>query len=156
MPEVIITDMQDKVSIGEDEYSLLKNIIEFALAQAGASLESEVSVAFVDNEYIWGLNNTYRKVDAPTDVLSFAMCDGGDVSDKAFPEGLILGDIVISLEKALEQAAEYGHPFIREVCYLAVHGVLHLLGYDHQTDEDKKVMRDKEEMTLHAFDLMRD
>jgi len=105
---------------------------------------------FVDDAYIQGLNQQYRGIDAPTDVLSFAMQEG-----EPFPEEgeLILGDVVISLETARRQASEYGHSLAREVAYLAVHGVLHLLGYDHGGEDDRRVMRNKEEEILARLNL---
>jgi probable rRNA maturation factor len=159
MPEVIITDMQEKVVIERDIADLLSDIISFTLVQEGASQQVEVSVALVDNDYIRELNKNYRCIDAPTDVLSFAMTEGSDgeeLFEMAIPEGEILGDIVISMERAQEQARDYGHSLVREMGYLAVHGVLHLLGYDHELEEDKRVMRAKEEDILKAFDLKRE
>ncbi|MCL6639111.1 MAG: rRNA maturation RNase YbeY, partial [Firmicutes bacterium] len=89
----------------------------------------------------------YRGVDAPTDVLSFAM-EEGEFMPGGEDEGVILGDVVISLQAAERQAKEYGHSFRRELAYLTVHGVLHLLGYDHQSEEDRTLMRRKEEEVL--------
>ncbi len=111
--------------------------------------EPEVSVSFVDDRAIRALNKQYRGLNEPTDVLSFPQDE--------LPPGLpqILGDIVISLERADEQAGEYGHRLEREVVYLAVHGLLHLLGYDHETEEGQSIMRAKEEQVLAALDLGR-
>ncbi|HHY14724.1 MAG TPA: rRNA maturation RNase YbeY [Firmicutes bacterium] len=111
--------------------------------------EPEVSVSFVDDRAIRALNKQYRGLNEPTDVLSFPQDE--------LPPGLpqILGDIVISLERAEEQAGEYGHRPEREVVYLAVHGLLHLLGYDHETEEGQNIMRAKEEQVLAALDLGR-
>ena len=123
---------------------------------------------FVDNEEIREINNDTRGIDRATDVLSFPMLDYEDkkvfkemYKDKEFNETfmdgeeLVLGDIVLSLERALEQSEEYNHSFTREACYLVVHSVLHLLGYDHMEDEDKKVMRKREEEILGKLDITR-
>ena len=90
------------------------------------------NVIIVDNEYIHKLNKEYRGIDRPTDVISFALEDSEDIKYEDFR---LLGDIYISIDKAKEQAEEYGHSFKREICFLAVHGLLHLLGYDHMEKE---------------------
>ena len=110
----------------------------------------EVSVSFVDNEEIRELNREYRNVDSPTDVLSFPMEE--DSLGLFTP---LLGDIVISLERALEQSKEYGHSFEREIAYLTAHSMFHLLGYDHMTNEDKKVMREKEKSVMKTLKIFK-
>jgi probable rRNA maturation factor len=137
---------------------LLTDILKFALAREQVPQDAEVSVVLVDDAYIRELNRQYRAKDTHTDVLSFAMRES--VPEEEAIEGdpgaeQLLGDIVISVERAREQAEEYGHSFERELGYLAVHGVLHLLGYDHEKEEDRKIMRQKEEEILKAFDLTR-
>ncbi len=104
------------------------------------------NVILVDNEYIHELNRDYRHIDRPTDVITFALEDNKD-----FPEcdTRILGDIYISIDKAHSQAIEYGHSFEREICFLAVHGFLHLLGYDHMEKEEEKVMFSRQELILN-------
>ena len=102
----------------------------------GLHEEDEYSVLLCNNGKIQELNREYRGKDMPTDVLSFALNEGDEASIEE--EGQLLGDIVISLERAAEQAKEYNHDFIRELAYLTVHSCLHILGYDHMTDEDKK------------------
>ena len=108
----------------------------------GLSCDAILSVTFVDNKFIHQLNKEYRNVDRPTDVISFAFLDGDEQRDeKLHGKGPVpLGDIYISVEKAKEQAEEYGHPLERELSFLFVHGLLHLLGYDHMTKEDEAVM----------------
>ena len=108
----------------------------------GLSCDAILSVTFVDNKFIHQLNREYRNVDRPTDVISFAFLDGDEQRDeKLHGKGPVpLGDIYISVEKAKEQAEEYGHPLERELSFLFVHGLLHLLGYDHMTKEDEAVM----------------
>lgn len=104
------------------------------------------NVILVNNEYIHELNRDYRHIDRPTDVITFALEDNKD-----FPgyDVRILGDIYISLEKAHSQAEEYGHSFKREICFLAVHGFLHLLGYDHMEKEEEKIMFARQELILN-------
>lgn len=119
--------------------------------------DSEVDVTIVDDEEIHQLNRDYRGMDKPTDVLSFALDEDSEDSDEpellGGPEEHLFGDIIISAETALRQAEEYGHGLEREMTYLAVHGMFHLLGYDHMTEEEKAVMRAKEEEALRAIDL---
>ena len=118
---------------------LVRRAILATLDYEGVDGHSEVSVTFTDNEGIRALNNRFRGIDRPTDVLSFPLFEDG-VGGAEF--GHMLGDIVLSLEKAWEQAEEYGHSFEREVAFLTVHSVLHLLGYDHETsEEDEADMR---------------
>jgi probable rRNA maturation factor len=116
---------------------------------------AEISLVLVDNDYIQELNLAYRGLNQPTDVLSFALeetDDAPEVVNKAeIPE--LLGDIYISVERAAEQAVTYGHSFERELCYLAVHGLLHLMGFDHQTPEETAVMREREEQLMREFSL---
>ena len=101
-----------------------------------------VSVTLVDNEFIHNLNRDYRHIDRPTDVISFAFLDGNENKDKIFQSGemVVLGEIYISFDKAREQAISYGHSLDRELKFLFVHGILHLLGYDHMNPDDEKVM----------------
>lgn len=119
--------------------------------------ESEVDVTIVDDEEIHALNREYRGMDKPTDVLSFALDEDCEYEDEpeliGGPEEHLFGDIIISAETALRQAEEYGHGLEREMTYLAVHGMFHLLGYDHMTEEDKAEMRAKEEEALRAINL---
>ena len=112
----------------------------------------EFNVIITDNEYIHKLNKEYRNIDRETDVITFALED-----DKMFPklENRVLGDIYISVDKAHSQAIEYGHSFKREICFLAVHGFLHLLGYDHILKEDEKVMFSLQEETLNEAKITR-
>ena len=130
-------------------------------AAYGAELENlddercEISVTFVDMEEIHELNKLHRGVDKPTDVLSFPQFE--DVCEEAPEEGeSCLGDVVICREKAAEQAEEFGHSFEREILYLFVHSVLHLLGYDHMEEGEKKVMRAREERIMEHTDVLRD
>lgn len=114
----------------------------------------EISVTFVDLDEIHELNKQYRGVDKPTDVLSFPQFD--DLEEE-IPEvcEICLGDVVICEQKAREQAEEFGHSFGRELVYLFTHSVLHLLGYDHMEDDEKKAMREREEEIMKQIGLMR-
>ena len=115
----------------------------------------ELSVTFVDLDEIHELNKIHRGVDSPTDVLSFPQFE--DVCEEAPEEGEIcLGDVVICRDKAAQQAEEFGHSFEREILYLFVHSVLHLLGYDHMEDDEKRVMRTREEKIMEHIDVLRE
>lgn len=112
------------------------------------------NLIIVDNKYIHELNKTYRNIDRVTDVITFALEDDDTVivpSDER-----ILGDIYISLDRAKEQAEEYGHSLLRELSFLAVHGFYHLLGYDHMTKEDEKIMFQKQEEVLEEYGIRRE
>lgn len=116
----------------------------------------EISVTVVDNEVIRALNSQSRGIDRETDVLSFPLGESGEYEVNYVTNALLLGDIVISLPKALEQAQEYGHSAEREIAFLTVHSMLHLLGYDHIEDDDRKVMRAREEEILNYMGITRE
>ncbi|MGG3209525.1 rRNA maturation RNase YbeY [Geobacillus stearothermophilus] len=140
-----------------EQLEMLEQLLREAAASENVPDGTEVGVSFVDNERIRLMNRDYRGKDAPTDVLSFALEEEGegevDIIGADMP--LVLGDIVISIPKAKEQATEYGHSFMRELGFLAVHGFLHLLGYDHETEEEERVMFAKQEEILTRFGLTR-
>lgn len=146
---VMVTDIQDIVEITEDRLLLLEEIGNLILRLEGQSQECEVSIILVDNSYIRELNFTYRGDDCPTDVLAFNLQDNNTFLE----EVIILGDVIISVEKAQEQARVYGHTLQREIAFLAIHGILHLLGYDHQTKEAEQEMLAKKELVLKKFKL---
>jgi metalloprotein, YbeY/UPF0054 family len=114
---------------------------------------TEISVSFVEAEEIKRLNAEYRQVDSVTDVLSFPQFD--DMSDIPEEGEICLGDVVICRQRAEEQAEEFGHSFEREIIYLFTHSILHLLGYDHMTDEDKSEMRAREEEVMEYLGIGR-
>ena len=117
--------------------SLIRRAILATLDYEGFEYDTEVSVTFCDNEYIKVLNNEFRNKDSATDVLSFPMYDIDELESETNPDGSVsLGDIVISLERAAEQASELGHSLKREVAFLVIHSTLHLLGYDHELSKD--------------------
>ena len=132
----------------EDKYL---DLMKLTLNTLGLTFNPIVSVTIVNNKHIHRINHKYRDVDRPTDVISFAFLDGNEQRDTIFhsQELVPLGDIYISYEKAIEQAQEYGHPLEREMSFLFVHGLLHLLGYDHMTKEDEEVMFKLQEEILN-------
>lgn len=148
--DIYIDNRQEKIDIDPHIESIIKSVTEECLNIEGKSKEVEVSVSFVDNEEIRQLNRDFRNVDSPTDVLSFPMNEDADG-----PFTPILGDIVISLERAFEQSVEYGHTLEREVAYLTAHSMFHLLGYDHMTDEEKKIMREKEKQVMKNLKIFK-
>jgi probable rRNA maturation factor len=160
--QLFVNDEQDKVSLTEEACGLIERALELTLIcvenpklKIGQKNDVEISLMFVDDEQIQEMNRDYRQMDRSTDVLSFALCE--DTTEPEFhnEEDHLLGDIVISLETAKRQAEEYGHSLEREVAYLATHGCLHLLGYDHLTEDEQKEMRLKEEEVLNQIGLIR-
>lgn len=161
MIRIFTDNTQDKIEVTDALEKLIKDVAEGVLEFEEIDEKCEVNVMFADNEQIRGINREQRDIDRATDVLSFPFLDAknGDitVSDEDFYEGyLSLGDIVISLERAKEQAEEYGHSFEREVGFLTCHSMLHLLGYDHIDETDRVIMRKKEEEILKKLKLTRD
>ena len=163
-----IDDRQEKIKPTEELIDKIKATIDFALKEEGVKVPYQISLLFVDNEEIRTINKENRSIDRETDVLSFPMLDYEKDKvykdmyldydfDETFMDGdeLVLGDIVLSLEKALEQSKEYNHSFEREASYLVVHSVLHLLGYDHMEEEEKKIMRNEEEKILSKMNIVR-
>jgi len=135
--------------------ALLNKAINKAILLSEGPEEAEVSLILVDDQRIHALNLEYRGVDRPTDVLSFALQEEVEEEPEIEEEDEMLGDIVISVERARDQAEEYGHSFEREIVYLAVHGTLHLLGFDHEEENAKQEMRSKEEEVMAQLRLER-
>lgn len=159
---VVIENLQNIVDVNDNIYNILNKAVEICLNKECFEIDSEISILLVDNEKIQEMNREHRNIDKPTDVLSFPMVDMlngkilSNTGDYDIEENLLLlGDIVISIEKAIEQAEEYGHSFERELTFLVTHGVFHLLGYDHQNDQEEKVMLNKQEEVLEQMSLMR-
>lgn len=136
---------------------LLKEGIYQALISGNGPEDGEIGLVMVSDEEIHALNKSYRGIDCPTDVLSFALQEKGEGEPDIIIDGedTVLGDIVISVERARVQAEEFGHSLFREIVYLAVHGTLHLLGYDHCSDEDAGTMRKLEEQVMEKIGLPR-
>ena len=155
---------QDKVEIPESFFDQLKQLLQLA-GEAEGLTDGEVMLSFVNDEENHQLNKEYRNIDRPTDVLSFAMQEESDEEldiiyeveneDDILPFEGVLGDIIISTERAKSQSEEYGHSLERELGFLFVHGFLHLIGYDHQDEASEAVMTEKQEAVLRLAGLNR-
>lgn len=165
---LLVDNRQEEINVEEKLISLIEKIIDYALVQEEVKEDYEVSLLLVNNNEIKDINREQRGKDMVTDVLSFPMLDyeigtvyKDNYKEYKFHESdlddgrLVLGDIVLNLQRAEEQRIEYQHSFNREVCYLIIHSVLHLLGYDHIDEEDKHRMREREEYILNKFNLSR-
>ena len=148
MNEITITNETDEYV---DE-ALLNKVADYAMMSEDVN-NGVVNIIIVDNKKIREINKEYRKIDKETDVISFALED-----DDTFIELPIrvLGDIYISIDRVKSQAKDYGHSEKREICFLVVHGILHLLGYDHMNTSDEKVMFSKQDKILDELDIRRD
>ena len=152
---IYFTNSQESFEITYKLKMLVRRAVLASLEYEGFGADTELSVTFTDNEGIRAINAEYRGIDAPTDVLSFPLTDyeGVDFPVADEPESS-LGDIVLSLERASEQAKEFGHSFEREVAFLTVHSMLHLLGYDHvNSDEEDAEMRRRQREILESMGL---
>jgi probable rRNA maturation factor len=150
--ELYVENEQEKLQVEKRTIDALHKAMNIA-SNLHSLEDSTVNIILVDNVKIREINREYRGVDRETDVISFALND----FEVTFPwEREELGDIYISVEKALEQSREYGHSFDRELVYLAVHGLLHLLGYDHLEEAEKKEMRQEEEKIMAEVGLLRE
>ena len=166
---MIYTDnRQEKLNVDEEFINSLEKVCDFVLKKEEVNCRYQISLLFVDNDGIREINRETRNIDRTTDVLSFPMLDYPNKKffkdvymdykfDETFLDGdeLVLGDIVLSLERALEQSQEYNHSYKREVSYLVVHSILHLLGYDHMEEDDKLIMRKREEEILEKLNITR-
>ena len=150
---VIISNSQKEVKIPTGLRMLVRRCCNAVLRMENFQGAAEVSVTFANNEQIHELNKMHRNVDAPTDVPSFPMGEDGKYDIDPATNAKILGDIVISMEKAVEQAERFGHTLQREVGYLTAHSMLHLLGYDHEEPLEKVHMREKEELVMTQLGL---
>lgn len=155
--ETMIINQQNKINYGKELQQIIINVCNTVARAGRLPKNSEVSIMIVDNSYIQELNFIYRRQNQPTDVLSFAMNELADEEPEydSSLETNILGDIVISLEQADLQSREYGHDLERELGYLVAHGMLHLLGYDHEIEEEAQVMRTLEEKIMQLVKLGR-
>lgn len=151
---VIIVDRQKEIKIPTGVRMLIRRCCNAVLKLENFKGSAEVSVTLVDNQYIQSLNKQYRDKDVPTDVLSFPMGKDGKYDINQETGAQILGDIVISMEKVMDQSKIYGHTMQREIAYLVAHGMLHILGYDHERSGMEKVrMREKEEKVMGQLGL---
>jgi probable rRNA maturation factor len=135
--------------------TLIEQVAQKVLEIENVTAKAEISICLTDNKHIRQLNKDYRLIDSATDVLSFPQTGGKNELLNLPPGEILLGDVVISMEKADAQSKEYGHSLEREVGFLTAHGVLHLLGYDHENDNQRAVMRQKEEQVLESVGLLR-
>ena len=160
--KILIENEQSIILIEDKQIDIIKSAINMCLENENIDFGCEISVTLVDNQKIKEINNEFRKVNTPTDVLSFPIVDMSDgviiskEGDYNLDENLLLlGDIVISPERAREQAIEYNHSFEREMAFLTVHGLLHLLGYDHEMKNQELNMIEKQENILDKMGLRR-
>ncbi len=163
MTELYIENNQDVIEITEEIREVIEKCVDAVLESEECDFDCEVSVTIVDNEEIRELNREHRGKDTPTDVLSFPILDfdeDGNIIDSEFDfdeELVVLGDIVISAQRAMEQAKEFGHSFIREIAFLTVHSMLHLLGYDHEDNVNmEQIMFKKQKDILDKMGITRD
>lgn len=157
---IYVENNQNKIEINEEQIEKLKKVIDFALKEEEVKVPYEISVLFVDNEEIKQINKENRNINRETDVLSFPMFEKEELENKINSQDFeyedVLGDIIISIDRVKEQAEEYGHSFEREFAYMIVHGFYHLMGYDHIKEEDKAIMRPKEEKVLNKLGITRE
>ena len=152
MMNVLFDNRQDSFIVSENLKAKIVECIKTALRVENREISNvEVSVSFVTNEEIKNINSEFRNINKETDVLSFPM--DFEFSEEGMP--YILGDIIISTEKSMEQAKEFGHSIDREILYLVCHSVFHLLGYDHIQESDKLVMRNKEKETMKLMEVFK-
>ena len=160
-------EKEAEVTFDFDYETLAKDVISFTMEHEHFPFEAEISLTLTDNEGIWKVNKEFREIDRPTDVLSFPMLDydvPGDLSqienqteDCFNPDTgeILLGDIIISVDKVREQAEEYGHSMQREFAFLIVHSMLHLFGYDHMEEQEAAVMEGKQREILECLNILR-
>lgn len=156
--KVYVKNNQTEIKIPVGIRLLIRRCCQAVLTTEKFNKDAEVSVSFVSNNEIKDLNKIYRNKDSVTDVLSFPLTDeDGSVEINPETGAVLLGDVVISLETAVKQAKNYGHSLEREIGFLTVHSMLHLLGYDHETTAlDQQIMREKEESVLDKLGISRD
>lgn len=152
MINILFDNRQDNLDILDILKDKIEIAVEACLAEENIEEDVEISVSFVTNEEIKNLNGEYRNIDDETDVLSFPFDYDFNIGDGY----RMLGDIVISVEKAKDQSIEYGHSIEREIIYLVIHSMFHLLGYDHINQEDKVEMRKKEKTIIRKIGLFKD
>lgn len=143
----IINDIDKEV----EEIDILNDYVSYVVKKLELE-KCEFNIIIVDNEKIHKINKEYRNVDRETDVISFALEDNMDVN---YTDFRLLGDIYISIDKCYQQANEYGHSKVREICFLATHGILHLLGYDHMEENDEKEMFKLQNELLDGYNIKR-
>lgn len=162
MAELIIENEQNKIEFTDDMINLMQKVCDEALKYEECNFDAQISITITDDESIQEINNMYRGIDKPTDVLSFPMLEfdtSGQIIENEFEYDesgrIMLGDIVISLERAFRQAEEYGHSAERELAFLCAHSMLHLLGYDHENDADEDEMFMRQDTILNNLGITR-
>lgn len=162
MVDIILENEQDKEELTPEIEKAVRDVCEAVMEEEECGFDAQISVTLVDNEAIRQINSEYRGIDRATDVLSFPMLEfdaDGNADGEYETDGdcIVLGDIVISMERAGEQSRELGHSFLREVAFLTAHSMLHLLGYDHVDDKDgEEIMCAKQEKVLTSLGITRD
>lgn len=152
--ELIIENIQEDIQVNDEITKSIENAINKVLEVEEISSEGEISISLVDEDEISSINSEFRNKNSITDVLSFPQYENlEEIRKQSY---IVLGDIVICMKRAKEQSEEYGHSFIREISFLTVHSMYHLLGYDHDTSENTKAMRDKEEHILELLEIRRE
>ena len=156
-----------KVDFTFNYSELAKRVVDFCLDYVSFPYEAEVNLTLTDNEGIHAINKEFREIDRPTDVLSFPMLDYETPGDFSFLEEednndfnpdtgeVLLGDIIISVDKVIEQAESFGHSIEREYAFLITHSMLHLFGYDHMEEDEAKVMEEKQKDILNKMNILR-
>ncbi|APH04341.1 rRNA maturation RNase YbeY [Bacillus weihaiensis] len=154
---LIIDSTDETKELTQEQLNTIEGLLHFAAEIENVKQDAELSITYVTNERIQEINREYRDKDQPTDVISFALEEmgEGEMEIIGLDQPPMLGDIIISIPRAVEQAEEYGHSFIRELGFLACHGFLHLLGYDHMNEEDEQMMFTKQKEILDRYGLKR-
>lgn len=157
----VIDSVDETGKLANKQLTDVEDLLQFAAEHLQIEEGTEISLSYVTNAAIQVINRDYRHKDMPTDVISFALEEAGDdevaiVWEDGETQPRVLGDVIISIERAQEQAERYGHSFDREIGFLALHGLLHLLGYDHIEPDEEKIMFDKQKEILAAYGLTRD
>ena len=153
--EVIISNEPEELAFPAEIAATVRAAAE-KVGELYGLADAELSVTLTDNAHIHAMNREYRHIDRPTDVLSFALNESEEPAVTGGPAVNVLGDIIISVERANEQAAEYGHSLRREVAFLTVHGMLHLLGYDHMEEADRLEMEKEQKYVMEQLGIPRE
>lgn len=154
MMEIIIAALPEEMPIEADDIAYVRRAVHVVGCRHDAEA-AEVSVTLTDDAHIHELNRTYRGIDRATDVLSFALTESEEPEILGAPSGEVLGDIIISVERAREQAMAYGHSYLRELSFLTVHGMLHLLGYDHMEEAERLEMEAEQRAIMEELGIFR-
>ncbi len=153
--KIIIVNEQEKEPFLRETQNLIKFVIKEALFNMGILPDCEVSVTLTDDEKIRVINREHRNIDSATDVLSFPQYTQNELDEFTVKDEIVLGDIVISAQRARAQASEYGHSYTREIAFLVVHSLLHLIGYDHMSEKEEKEMFTLQERILEGMGIVR-